>query len=566
MNGPSTPPSGRRPAWSDKTAAVALLTRAAGPDGRPLPQHVRDVAARHGVTTRAVYGWLNDPRLRDKTEKAQREQFVITLDHLAVLANEQNAVDAHEVLEKAGLVTCSYATFTRALRKADPAIVQGSLSGHPGFVRNRVYQRFVAPHRGHTWHFDHTTADAWVWQSHKHTSAPIRPYVSVVVDSSTGYWLAAVASPDPVSAEHVAAFFAQASDLREEHGTVVGGLPAVMTFDNAAEHHARAIMQGAARLGVIPDSTAAYHPWQNGKGERPMGLVNQKLCAKLPGATARQAGTDETGAPRFVAALPKDVRGDEAVGWGTFETMLEALRTKVNTKYRMTRLGGLTRAQAWAADPTELVVADEEVVAQAMLVTAGDNKVGGDGIHFRNKTYIAPGMARPSNGRNDRAGTRGTWVKVRHFPTNTDYIEVFDLEGEHLYRAWDTLRLTPSQDAAFKAARRKQEADHKAVQAGVTAHRKQLAAVWHAAEAEGTEPHDESAAFDQAARADAEGGDTAVAAATRPRLPRAPAPPAQGEQEHRAARKAAVSRLDEINARRAAARGAAGTTDPEETP
>ena len=553
-----TPPAGpRRPTWAERKAAVALLARAAGPGGRPLPQHVRDVAERHGVTIRAVYAWINDPRLVDGQKKKPREKFVITLDHLAVLANEQNAWDAHGVLEKEGLVACSYETFARALRDTDPALVQGALAGHSGFVRNRVYQRFVAPHRGHTWHFDHTTADVWVWASHRHKT-PIRPSVSVVVDSATGYWLAIPATPDPVNAEHVAAVLAQAGDLREEHGTVVGGLPAVMTFDNAAEHHARAIMQGAARLAVIPDPTTAYHPWQNGKAERPMGLVNQKLCAKLPGATAKQAGTTETGAPRFAARLPKDIRGDEAIGWDLFVTMLEALRHKVNTTYKMTRLGGLTRAQAWAADPTELVRVSDELVAHAMLVEARDHVVGGDGIHFRKKTYIAPGM------------TRNMRVRVRHFPSNKDYIEVFDLAGDHLYRAFDTLRLTPSQDAAFKAVRRKQEADHKAVQAGVETHRRHLARVLNAAAAEEAPSYDEADALDLTAPDDPAGDGVPRTGTSRPRLPRAPEPSLPGADEHRTSRKAAVSRLEKINARRAAAResigGTSGTADHEETP
>jgi len=518
-----------RPTWSERQAAVALLLRIAGPDGTPSATYVREVAERHGVCTSAVYAWLRDDRLRAGQERKTREQFTITLDHLAVLANEQNAFDAHEVLTEAGLVTCSYRTFARALsERTDPALAQAALSGHPGFVNNRVYLRFVAPHRGHTWHWDHPTADVWVWPSHKH-SLPVRPFLSVVVDSTHAYWLAVVASPNPINAEHVTAVLAQGAALREEHGMVVGGLPAVMTFDNAAEHHAAALREGMARLGVIPDPSKPRHPWQNGKAERPIGLINQKLCAKLPGATAKQAGTDANGDPRFAASTPSKTEVGQAVTWGVFTDMLEALRDKVNTTYRMRRLGNLTRAQSWAADPTELAAVEPGVMAQSMLKAARHHVVNGDGIHFASHIYVAPEMVT----------MKGQYLRVRHFPTNRSYIELFSLDDEYLFRAWDTDRLTPEQKAAFMATRRKQEDDNRAVQAGVQAHRRHLAVVL-----------DDLRAREAGNDPDSGAEPTEEVGPVRRQLPRAPKP-AEPDAVDRATRQAASTRLQELNARRA---------------
>jgi hypothetical protein len=164
---------------------VALLRRAAGPAGQPLPAHVREVADRLGVTTHSVWRWLRPPAA-GAAEPTGRSEFVVTLDHLAVVAQEQNAKDAHAALVSAGLVDCSYRTFARALKeRTDPALVAAAYKGHKGFVNSRVYLRFVAPHRAHTLHFDHTKADVWVFPSHKH-ALPVRPWITAAVDSATG--------------------------------------------------------------------------------------------------------------------------------------------------------------------------------------------------------------------------------------------------------------------------------------------------------------------------------------------------------------------------------------------
>jgi hypothetical protein len=312
-----------------------------------------------------------------------------------------------------------------------------------------------------------------------------------------------------------------------------------MVFDNAAEHHSAAIQQGAARLGIIPSPTEAYSPWQNGKAERLIGLVNQKLAAKCPGATARQAGTGPTGSPRFVASSPRDIEPGDVLTWRAFEVLLEALRSELNTRYSVQRLGGLTRAQAWAADQTVLAEVETEVAAQAMLKAAKAYAVNGDGIHFANHIYVAPEMTR----------MRGQWVKVRHFPTNTDWIEVFGLDDEHLFRAFDTDRLTHGQKAAYNAARRAQDADNRALQAGVVAHRRQLAATLNDLAGEDAPEHTEADAAAAAGDARRRGGDSRAAAARRPALPRAGRP--EPTDEDAGARASAVARLAARNEQRA---------------
>jgi len=168
-------------------------------------------------------------------------------------------------------------------------------------------------------------------------------------------------------------------------------------------------------------------------------------------------------------------------------------------------------------------------MAQSMLKAARHHVVNGDGIHFANHIYVAPEMVT----------MKGQYLRVRHFPTNRSYIELFSLDDEYLFRAWDTDRLTPEQKAAFMATRRKQEDDNRAVQAGVQAHRRHLAVVL-----------DELHAREAASDAEADDLDSAEEEDPRPQLPRAGRTEESGEVD-RATRQAATTRLQELSARKA---------------
>ena len=518
------PAARTRPSFSDRRSAVAVLLRL-GNGGRPLPEHVAAVAERHGVTRRAVEKWLNDPRLTGAEAKPPRSRsFELTLDHLTVVAQEQNLKDAHARLAAAGLVDCSYATFARAARhRTDPALLAAAFDGHKGLVNNRLYLRHDSPHRNHTWHFDHTRLDVWVWPSHR-VREPVRPWVTAVLDDRTGYLLEVSPWPSSVNTERVAASLASAATMREDGDTVVGGLPEILVFDNAGEH-GEPIRQGCARFGITPMPTAPYSPWQNGKAERALGLLNQRLAAKLPGAT-RRAGALQNGSPRFSQAIPGDTGPDDVLSWDAFTVLLEAARVDINTRLSVGRLGGLTRRQAWAADPTALVAADRDVVLQAMLVADRMRTVNGDGVHFAGRIYVS----------GELVTRRGQWLQVRHLPSAPGFIELFDEHGEHVCTAYAQNALTAPQRAAFMSARAEQQREARALEAGTRAHRSHLAAAANSLYGhentdftisdalDNTRTHRTDGTDAPAVHADAPGApDPLVAAATRPALPRVPA-------------------------------------------
>lgn len=146
--------------------------------------------------------------------------------------------------------------------------------------------------------------------------------------------------------------------------------------------------------------------------------------------------------------------------------LVEAWRRERNSTATLARLGGRTPVQAWAADSTPLQEIEPDVLRQAMLRYDGRPlTINGDGVHFRNRVYVAAGMV----------GRRGHKVRIRYLDQNRSFIEVYDLDGNHLFRA-DDRNATPVEERnAFVAARGAQEREARRITADLQAHKRHLA-------------------------------------------------------------------------------------------
>ncbi|MDP9371851.1 MAG: Mu transposase C-terminal domain-containing protein [Chloroflexota bacterium] len=245
----------------------------------------------------------------------------------------------------------------------------------------------------------------------------------------------------------------------------VGGLGDQLVCDNASEHLPQAITEGCVRLGVLMSPTMPYSPWQNGKAERVLGLLNQQVCARLPGTT--RGGTAPNGLRRFAPhARDLVLREAPVVSLDVLVQLVEAWRRERNLTATLNRLGGWTPVQAWAADPTPLQEIEPEVLRQAMLRYDGRPlTINGDGVHFRNRVYLAAGMV----------GRRGHKVRIRYLDQNRSFVEVYDLDGNHLFRAHDRDRMPQEEANAFVGARGAQEREARHITADLQAHRRHLA-------------------------------------------------------------------------------------------
>lgn len=451
---------------TQKRAVVAALLRLGGGQC-PSMAHIDQMAKRHGVTQRSIYRWMKDPALRDAATEVPacpdvpRPAFTITTAHLTVIADEQNARSAWQRLFAAGEVTCSYATFMRALERCDPALREAAIHGFKGLVNNRLYLKHVPPHRTHTYHVDHTILDLFVWPSHRER-APIRPQVTVVVDGYSGL-IHAVPWKGDINGDMVAAALVEAAVEREYYGVQVGGAPEQVILDNAAAHFGPAMRAGTQSLGWLLAPTHPYSSWQNGKAERAVGLLNQRLANRSPGAT--DAGTTRTNQRRHLPVSQMDRLDPDTVwSWGAFTLALREVVDEINTTVTMRRLGGRTRLQAYCADTTERRPVDASIALHAMLVTDGrEYTASKNGIHFENRQYVSSAVE------------FGRRYRVHYLPTLRDSVHLFTPTNQYVGEAFEAGSLPPKARAKFMAARAQQERDAAAIEQGVIDARRHFA-------------------------------------------------------------------------------------------
>lgn len=463
----------KRASWDDRRAAVSQLIRLAGEAARPDAVHLAAVADRYHVDVRSVQRWWADPRLR-RDEAPERDCFTITDEHLTVIASYGNYQDAYDHLDSTGQVSVSRSTFYRALlHRTDPGLVAAAREGEPGLRRYRLHMRYSPPHVNHTWHIDATQADLYTWLSHKE-SYPVRPWIYVCVDGATGFTGLFPFKERP-NAEAVAAALTEMSLERFVRGVRVGGIPEQIVCDNAAEHFAGTIQNAALQLGWVFAPTTPYSPWQNGKAERALGLMNQKLAAKLPGAL--HAGVRRDGTPRQVAKLPADIKPGDVLAWHSFCVLLRLFNEQLNTHYRVKRLGGRTRLEALAQDATPRRFLSEQQVRAAMMLAARPHACNKDGFSFRGHVYTpVPESTGRENDMSNKGFRVGDYYQIRYLPTQEAFIEVYDEQGRYVGMAVQSHLMSKEQKDLLMLDRARQERVTRAVESGAIEHGRHLAA------------------------------------------------------------------------------------------
>lgn len=461
-----------------KVAAVSALSRLAGGHGaRPQRAHIQIIAEQHNVTESAVYRWWKDPLLHgrepdhgplpdDSTgeeEPAAKGPFQVTLDDLTVYGQEQSMKGAWRRLKEAGVVKASYPTFARAMKAVDPGLLAAAKDGTKALAATRLYAQTIAPHAGHTYHVDHTDLDLWISPTHKHTRTFVRPTVTVVVDSYSGFiW--AFPWYQPVNGDLVAAALAEVSIGSTVNGVQVGGIPEQVVLDNAGEHYSESVRHATARLGITFNPTNAYSSYQNGKAERAVQLLNNLMSNRAPGAI--HAGTTWNNRERHLEPKRESTDPNTLLSARAFEQFLAEVVHEINTTIGMQRHRGLTRLEAWAADPTFRRLLPETDAWVGMLPTQKATYIASkNGLWYRDRWYVC---ARIEVGRK---------YVLRHLPTRRDFVEVFDEQGNRIGRAKDSSVLTSEELAALMAEREEIEAQARAIEQGIITHRRHEAAL-----------------------------------------------------------------------------------------
>lgn len=278
--------------------------------------------------------------------------------------------------------------------------------------------------------------DPWTTRGYLH---PDDRHLTVAVDAATSL-VHAFLWKTPVNADLVAAALAEVAAEHDYHGVTLGGIPEQVVFDNGAENYAAVMHASADRLGWVVSPIPPYSSWLNGKAERAIQLVNSRLSGRAPGAL--HVGTTQDRKRRVVANLPKDTDPSTVWTWAALNMALTEVVDEINTGIPVKELGGLTRLEAYAADPTEQRFIAPVELRAAMMPTARDTyRATKNGIHFDNGQYVATDLH------------VGTDYRIRHMARSRDFIEVFDLAGGHVARAWNVESIPKSERDAILAKR-----------------------------------------------------------------------------------------------------------------
>lgn len=368
-----------------------------------------------------------------------REPFDLTEQMIDFLfAARGNSQRAHERLVEAGVaMRVGTRQFQRAVeQRVDQALVAGARRGLDGVMAATVYLGRPVAHRNDIWAIDHTPAPVAV-RPRRRGLQPYVPWVTTLMDESTGMWIAAtVKNSAPNGADTAAVIAKGIHGFTLSDGTFVGGLPDVLLSDRGGDLMTDPVTAGLAKVLVSRRYTEPGSPWQDGKVERQQGLWQGEWCTELPGYLFGARFS-------YQRKLNLTLADPEAL---LFEDQFAALLAQEIERWNEQRLRkGKTPAQRWREDTAEIRAADPEVLRLAMLKDDQTRVVNKGTVEFDKFFYTDAALK----------GLHGKEVNVRYLPGLNDFIEIY-YQGKHICQAVMRETLTLEQRGKVMAARKAQ--------------------------------------------------------------------------------------------------------------
>lgn len=411
---------------------------------------VADLAEVCGRSPRTLWRWAEqgEPAAGVRGGASGEEPAGLSERQLeTVIAFSGNVTAAWRDLRAAGQAVPSRRTFHRRWQATEPTVRAYATDGADGLKAHQLYTRWQAEERNHTWNIDHEELPVWVVPTGSRT--PVKPWLTSVLDDCTRTAMGVVVTFGRPGAEQAVAALAESMRLKptSRGDQWLGGVPAGVRFDHAAEFKGRLWRQALARLGIAPRPTYPYLSHLNGKVERFQRTTQDEFCAHLPGYT---------GGPRTLSR--RDLFGADAP-----ELLTEPLLTELvldwvdryNTERGHDALAGRAPLQAWCEQHTPLRQLSDEQLRLSMLISEHAHKVTKNGVRLDKVDYTAPELA-------DKVGGE---VEARFLPHDRSFIEVFQ-GGQWVCSAWPHADLTP------RGGRQAAPAQARAVHAGAVAARR----------------------------------------------------------------------------------------------
>jgi transposase InsO family protein len=320
---------------------------------------------------------------------------------------------AYRLLVASGDYSRCYEQFTRDVNHLDPIIRAAVRSGVSEALKQGLYLAGLPERPLERVIFDHTEADVRIRRELRGEVDLFRPWVSLLVDSSTRIilgWLVTEGEGlrgDPGTESLVELLASAIHGSTAKDGTFVGGIPDVVQCDNAKAHMAEVMISGLTTLGIGLHLIHPGSPWEDGKVERLMRTFNDEFVSDLPG---------------YIHVL--DDRYNR-VPWKPEDHLempefLARLRIWVET-YNYEREHAALKStpfEEWKAKAFPRR-ADEMVLRGAFRLSSRAVTVSKNGVRFRNSDYTHA----------DLAGWRGKKVNLRYLNADPSFVDVWDGEA-----------------------------------------------------------------------------------------------------------------------------------------
>lgn len=459
---------------TDRAQLHDTLTRTLKSTSGPISSaHVAHVAGAFGITPRTVYrqvalirSELVSRRLPETAEAAGAAEAVadpsvaqpVNLDVpvqdpqappgnwwaseadtgrvLAELAAAPTVKAAWTALHQAGVVTCTYPTFTRQLRaKLEPSVgaaltVRGKNKGREAHVAASLYCRREVPERNASWQADCSEVPVRVRPDNG--GPAFKPWLVAIIDEATRVLIAAVLVPGhPTAVDIIATLALAIRGSTTEFGDFIGGIPETIRWDNGREFVNQPVTHACIRLGIGAHPSSPYSGWQKGKVERFHQTIQRELFDRQPGAVH--------GPKTFSGKRPWVGADEDLRCFSSLALLVDEYRRIYNHERKHSAIG-TTPLQAWRMNPAPLTYADPLALHPLMLALPRHRKVGKDGISYANIKFVAPALA----------SWRGRYVEIRVLPQDQSFISVFDLDtGAYICDAHPSPNLTVNERRAI---------------------------------------------------------------------------------------------------------------------
>lgn len=415
----------------DRVAAQASVDHikrlAAENAGKAPTWAVQAAASKLGVSTRSIWTWLADgiPEPPAEVLNTATEQAILT----ALAAAHGRRKAAWKSMTDAGTYSKSYDQFLRDIGKLSPIQQAAVTEGIKAALAKGLYLKGTSTGRLDRVLFDHTEADIRLQRTYAGELEMFRPWVTFLLDAHTRVILSWIVTEgdglrgDPGTESLVALLGSAIRGFVAADGTFVGGVPAVVQFDNAKAHLAEAMVKGYLELGIATHAIRPASPWEDGRVERLMRTFGEEFLASLPGYT--KALSDRYAHEPWTP--------DQCMGVLEFIVRLQEWVDHYNFERRHSQLK-MTPFEAWKEDPTPITQVDDDLVRHGFLAERSGRKVSKNGVRFKDIDYVSP-----------KLGTKvGKRVTIRYLPNDRSFIDIY-VNDKFLCTAIPHVRLTKDQ-------------------------------------------------------------------------------------------------------------------------